>query len=197
MPQRDPRFRTRIGTLYGAKVGAVIGVGAAGFYLLPTFGLSTTTWIAASANLALCIGALTLSNTVEALPQDASDTEDKDRWQLSALGLVALLAGLSSLLHEVAWFRLMALVLGASAYAFSVMLFSFLLGIGSGGWVGGRLADRLYNKNGTRQVLLGLATIEVGIAVLTWFAMYGYADTLVIRRCVRRHGGIRLAFVDG
>jgi len=167
----------RIGTLYGANtIGAVLGVGLAGFYLLPTFGLSATTWCAASANLALCIGALSLSRTVEALPQESSDAPRGDGWKVTSLGVVALLAGLSSLLYEVAWFRLMALVLGASAYAFSVMLFSFLLGIGSGGWWGGPLADKLYRQGGTRKVLLGLAAIEVGVAILTWLAMYGYAE---------------------
>ena len=71
---------------------------------------------------------------------------------------------------------MMALVLGASAYAFSVMLFSFLLGIGSGGWFGGKLADTLYTRGGTRTVLMGLVAIEVGVAILTWAAMYGYAE---------------------
>ena len=56
------------------------------------------------------------------------------------------------------------------------MLFSFLLGIGSGGWVGGGLADRLYKEGGVRRVLGGLVLIEIGVAVLTWAAMYGYAE---------------------
>ncbi len=124
----------RIGTLYGANtIGAVLGTGLAGFYLLPAFGLQATTWCTAFANLLLCGFALWLSRTVPELPVQPINPEPKNRsWGVSALGVVALLAGFASLLHEVAWFRLMALVLGASAYAFSVMLFSFLLGIGSG-----------------------------------------------------------------
>ena len=168
---------TRIGTLYGANtIGAVLGTGLAGFYLLPTFGLSTTTWCAAGGNLLLCIGALALSKTVAALPSAPITDQPQDQWRVSSLGIIALLAGLSSLLYEVAWFRLMALVLGASAYAFSAMLFSFLLGIGSGGWYGGRLADRLHARGGVRHVLVGLAVIETGVALLTWAAMYGYAE---------------------
>jgi len=170
---------SRIGTLYGANtLGAVLGTGLAGFYLLPTIGLSATTWCTAGGNLLLCIAALYLSKTVDDLPEAPKDphVDQHTPWTYSALGVVALLAGLSSLLYEVAWFRLMALVLGASAYAFSVMLFSFLLGIGSGGWFGGRLADRLYEKGGVRRVLLGLALVEAGVAVLTWAAMYGYAE---------------------
>ena len=70
----------------------------------------------------------------------------------------------------------MALILGASAYAFSVMLFSFLLGIGGGGWLGGPLADKLYAKGELKHVLKGLAVLQVGIAFLTWAAMYMYAE---------------------
>ena len=167
----------RVGTLYGANtIGAVLGTGMAGFYLLPTIGLNLTTWSAAGANLLLCLGALVLSRTVEALPPSESKETDDGGWTLTHLGLIALLAGFSSLLYEVAWFRLMSLILGASAYAFSVMLFSFLLGIGSGGWIGGPLADKLYAGGGSRRVLMGLAVLQAGIATLTWAAMYLYAE---------------------
>ncbi|MDG1137441.1 MAG: fused MFS/spermidine synthase, partial [Phycisphaerales bacterium] len=168
----------RIGRLYGANtIGAVMGTGLAGFYLLPTIGLSATTASAATANILLCLGALALSRTVEALPATtASDEEGDGDWTLNTLSIIALLAGFSALMYEVAWFRLMALILGASAYAFSVMLFSFLLGIGSGGWLGGPLSDKLYAKGGLRRVLMGLAGLQVGIAVLTWTAMYLYAE---------------------
>ena len=167
----------RIGRLYGANtIGAVMGTGLAGFYLLPTIGLSATTATAATANVLLCLAALALSRTVEALPPTEETREDDAGWSLTTLGVIALMAGFSSLLYEVSWFRLMALILGASAYAFSVMLFSFLLGIGSGGWLGGPLADKLYAKGGLKQVLKGLAVLQVGIAFLTWAAMYMYAE---------------------
>ena len=168
----------RIGRLYGANtIGAVMGTGLAGFYLLPTIGLSATTASAATANILLCVGALALSRTVEALPATTAPDEEGDGdWTLNTLSIIALLAGFSALMYEVAWFRLMALILGASAYAFSVMLFSFLLGIGSGGWLGGPLSDKLYAKGRLRRVLMGLAGLQVGIAVLTWTAMYLYAE---------------------
>jgi len=167
----------RIGRLYGANtIGAVMGTGLAGFYLLPTIGLNLTTWCAAGANLLLCLGAISLSNTVEALPPAENEDRKEAGWTPSVLGTIALLAGFSSLLYEVAWFRLMSLILGASAYAFSVMLFSFLLGIGAGGWLGGPLADKLYAKGGLKRVLIGLGFLEAGIAVLTWSAMYLYAE---------------------
>ena len=51
----------------------------------------------------------------------------------ASLLIIAALDGFCGLLYEVAWFRSLVLVLGASAYAFSILLPAFLLGIGLGG----------------------------------------------------------------
>ena len=64
------------------------------------------------------------------------------------------------------------------------MLFSFLLGIGSGGWLGWPLADKLYAKGGLKHVLKGLAVLQVGIAFLTWAAVAGI---LSMHKGVRFH----------
>ena len=90
--------------------------------------------------------------------------------------LIAALTGFASLVYEVAWFRLMTLLLGASTYSFSIMLVSFLLGIGSGGWVGGFVSDRALSRGGIPSVMFGLACIQAGVAILAWLAMYAYSE---------------------
>jgi len=90
--------------------------------------------------------------------------------------LIAALTGFASLVYEVSWFRLMTLMLGASTYSFSIMLISFLLGIGAGGWAGGRISDRILSSNGIPGVLLALVWIQAGVAVLAWLAMYAYSE---------------------
>jgi len=169
----------KVGRLYGANtIGAVVGTGIAGFVLLPQLGLQTATVMTAAGNVLLCLGAVTLARTVDALPAPTEKEEEtpKATWKIGPLPIIAMLAGLSSLAYEVAWFRIMALILGASAYAFSIMLFSFLLGLGVGGWRGGIWADRLYAEGGIKKVLMGLVTVEAGIAGITWLAMYGYGE---------------------
>lgn len=91
--------------------------------------------------------------------------------------LVAGLAGASSLALEVAWFRVLTLVLGASVYAFSVMLLAFLAGIALGGRLGGPWADRL---GGRDRVLAALAGLQGGVAVLSWGAMWLYGELPVL-----------------
>lgn len=166
-----------IGRLYAVNTaGAVFGVWLVGFYLLPDLGVRATTVAAASANLALAATALWLGRGTR-LEADAaravSTAPLRDhRW----LG-IAMLCGLGSLGLEVAWFRLMALVLGASTYAFSVMLLAFLIGIAGGGYLGGAIAERLAPAHATgadarMRVARGVALAQIGVAALAWGAMW-------------------------
>ncbi|HCH65099.1 MAG TPA: hypothetical protein DFR83_20005 [Deltaproteobacteria bacterium] len=178
----------QIGRLYGANtIGAVCGVGMAGFYLLPTFGLSTTTVITAAGNVALCMMAAFLNlgtgrigaqddaaaTAAETVPSDASRTDGGWAWVLPPL---ALLAGTATLVYEVSWFRVLGLILGGSAYAFSTMLLAFLLGIGSGGWLGGFAADRAWKRGGLPGGLALLAALQVGVGLLAYGVMWQYNE---------------------
>jgi spermidine synthase len=79
-----------------------------------------------------------------------------------ALYLVAaclLLSGTGSLVLEVVWSRLLKLVFGSTTLAISTILVAYMLGLGLGGLLGGRLAARL--RNGVR----AYGWFEVAIAL--------------------------------
>jgi spermidine synthase len=171
----------RIGTLYAINTaGAVFGTWLCGFVLLPGIGRFSTTVAAALANLLLGAAAVALDRWAQGdsqAPED--DLEQKAAPSSSLLGVVSLaigIAGFSALVYEVAWTRLLALMLGASTYTFSVMLLAFLVGIALGGKLGGPLADNLLARGGLRHVLLAFAAIEVGIAVVSYLLMYIYPE---------------------
>lgn len=182
-----------VGRLYAINTfGAVFGTWAVGFYLLPDLGVRLTTLLAAAANLLLAYSAWRMDR---APAGTGSGSVAGDLGDLGApvaavaapavvpalagpvvahaipLGplFVAALAGFSSLALEVAWFRLLALILGASVYAFSVMLLAFLVGIASGGEAGGWLADRL-----VRRPALGLAGTQLAVAAMVWAATWAW-----------------------
>ena len=71
-----------------------------------------------------------------------------------------LLSGATALIWEVLWSRQFVTVFGNSSYAISVVLCAFMVGLGLGGWLGGRLADRFFSRR-----LLAYGVIQVGIAV--------------------------------
>lgn len=172
----------QVGRLYGANtLGAVVGVGLAGFVLLPNLGLQLTTFTTAAGNVLLCGAALALGawagplDAPAAAAPGAAPAAAVPGW-MRALGGLAFLAGLSSLIYEVAWFRLMVLTLGGSAYAFSTMLLSFLLGLGSGGWVGGHLADRAFARGGPAGALRLAAGLQLGVAAIAWLMMWTWNE---------------------
>lgn len=160
---------TAIGFLYGVNTaGAVVGVAVAGFWLLPALGVHTTTLLVASGNgLLFVIAAAMDRRTAPLAPIPPTAAPPLPRAVLA----VAALAGASSLAMEVAWFRLLTLVLGASTYAFSVMLLAFLAGIALGGRVGGPYADRAKDP---RAAFLALASLQAGVSLLSYGAMYLY-----------------------
>ncbi len=84
------------------------------------------------------------------------------------IGGAFLVSGAVAMVYEVGWFRLLALVLGPSVHAFSVMLAVFLVGIGLGSVAAARWAER------TRAPLLAMAGLEAGIgfAALGTMAFY-------------------------
>ena len=170
----------QVGRLYGANtLGAVLGAVLAGFTLLPTLGLAATTSWTAATNLALAGAAVALSRRFAPAPPSAIAASIEDRTTVDgvpALLFVAALAGVSSLLYEVAWFRLMVLILGGSAYAFSIMLVSFLSGIGMGGWAAGESADRALQRKDRAGLLRQLAWLQIGVAALSWAAMFLYVQ---------------------
>jgi len=142
--------------LYGFNTaGAMTGTLLAGFWILPAFGTRGTLSIAVAGNVA--IGALAcflsrhcepanafvageaISATKIAFPRGghASSAEKSggllamtsgSRWLLAGL----FLSGSIAMLYEVAWTRVLAVVLGSSTYAFTIMLATFLLGLALG-----------------------------------------------------------------
>jgi spermidine synthase len=69
------------------------------------------------------------------------------------------LSGLTSLLFEVIWSRQFVTIFGNSSYAISIVLCAYMAGIGLGGLLGGRLADRVKNRT------LAFALVQAAVAL--------------------------------
>jgi spermidine synthase len=80
-----------------------------------------------------------------------------DRLLLAALFLVS---GISSLIYQSLWLRLLSLVFGVTVYAASTVLASFMAGLALGTLAAGRLTTRI------RRPLAWFGAVELGIGVL-------------------------------
>lgn len=176
----------RVGMLYGVNtLGAVFGVGLSGFYLLPNLGLAKTLYLAAAGNFILGVGAWLLSRRVAEGGEPPSVLEEEELSTSAAVGIkpllwIAAFSGCAALIYELAWFRLLTLILGASTYAFSTMLLAFLIGIALGGWAGGPLSDRIRKKRGAKGVLFSIGLVQVGIGLLSFLMMLLYQEFPVL-----------------
>ncbi len=132
-------FGAALGELYAVNtLGAMLGALTADFVLIETLGIPGSAIVAGLCDLAAAAGALALSNRFGALPRQEAPALP------SAAGggpfLLATFAfGFGVLALEVVWFRFLKLYLEASTGTFAMMLAVVLLGIGVGGWLGGRL----------------------------------------------------------
>ncbi|MBN1825280.1 MAG: fused MFS/spermidine synthase [Candidatus Eisenbacteria bacterium] len=171
--RRLDRIGAGVGRLYGLNTfGAVIGTFSAGYLLIGSIGVWKTTLIAVALNFIVALLAWTLHRSeggaapVESAPAEKAETPDR---RLSAIRWAILigiaLSGFASLSYEVAWTRLLSLVLGSSVYAFAAMLTTFLLGIALGSTIISRLADRFRNAYSAFAAIQ--AAIAVGVLLVT------------------------------
>ncbi len=78
------------------------------------------------------------------------------------------LSGAAGLVYEVVWVRETTLVLGASTHAVTVILAAFMLGLGLGSWLLGKVADRLGEDGLARCYVLLEVAIGSYALLLPW-----------------------------
>lgn len=161
----------RVATLYAANtLGAVAGTGTAGLLALPLLGFALTNQLAAGGNVLVALAALALDRRFPPLvPADDLDFDDRpDSTPVQAGLAAAFLCGVAGLGSEVVWTRMVALMLGATTYAFTAMLLAVLLGIAIGGRAGGTFADDALRFGGSARVRRELARVCLLLAVTTF-----------------------------
>jgi spermidine synthase len=180
------RIGLKVGSLYALNTfGAVLGAAATGFFLIPMLGMNAATSIAATMNIALGIIALAVSRNVEQAAQEVavetveapqpSRKKAKPESKTQGTRITIVIAGFAvsgfvALSYEVIWSRVLALIIGSSVYAFSIMLTTFLVGLAFGATVGSRIADRI------RRPVRMFALIEVAVGVSSLFGAYLFND---------------------
>lgn len=151
---REARVAGRhVGMLYALNTfGAVAGTFAAGFFLLPLIGVRATLALAVALSLGIGFFMIVLGYRFPILSAGPTMTEppiraiDPDRMaparrepsaRLVPLYILAGfgLSGAASLMYEVAWTRVLSLIIGSSTYAFTSMLLAFLAGLALGSWI--------------------------------------------------------------
>lgn len=138
-----------IAVVYSVNIaGAATGALATGFLLIGTVGMTRSCQIAAAINLILGIAVGTRFKDAQpdsAAPAEAVVAAKADGGTLFGwpLFLMSFLSGFAALSYEIAFFRLITAYFGSTAYAFSILIFSYLVMMSAGNYVFGKQSDRL------------------------------------------------------
>jgi predicted membrane-bound spermidine synthase len=170
------------------SIGAAVGALAAAFLLLGWLGMPGTMRLAGAMNLALAAAVLAIARRGEPAPAAVASAF---AGAVSADTLVrlflagAFVTGLASFVYEIAWIRMLALVLGSSFHAFELMLSAFITGLALGGlWIRRRI-DHIPDPvrfAGMVQLLMGLAALAT-VFVYHWtFDWMGWVLSVLQRK---------------
>ena len=154
---KRPGRVVRIGKLYAINsLGAVFGTLTTGFVLLPGLGLRGTNYVGIAVNLLIFASVVvahihTKSMLRRSGGQEPPPTGDHKTdiptattsTTVVSLSLVAVFAaGVTTMVFEVAWTRVLSMIIGSSVYAFTIILAAFIGGLSLGSFFSAKLAER-------------------------------------------------------
>jgi spermidine synthase len=162
-----------LGLFYGGNIaGAVFGCLFAGFYLLRVHDMGVATYVAAGINIAVALASFMLRSRAPYSPsEDDAKSVAKPQGSWPVYTAIAL-SGLCALGAEVVWTRLLALMLGATVYTFSIILAVFLIGLGIGSSGGSVWTRKLKNPR------LALAASQLALAFAVVWTAYAVSDII-------------------
>lgn len=183
-----------VGSLYGWNtLGAAAGALATTWLLLRHFDLETCLWFGAVANFACAALALPLVARVEspaagepavAEPPEAEVVvRGAGRLGFGAWLLVYAVSGAVALALEIAWFRMLGVMLKSTSLTFGTLLGIYLIGLGSGSLCGTRTVSQSTRSPARRFLLLQ-----------AWVAIYAVLSLSLFIHVVHRWTPLALLF---
>lgn len=167
---RQGQSSTSVTKLYTRNlVGAIGGCIAAGFFLLPLLGVRSTIYVASLINMIIGLLAIVsdrrsaseavTDNSPGPVPQERANeatshtTDEAGPLEIGGTRFwlfCAFVSGFVTISTQVAWTRMLTMIIGSSTYAFSIAVALFLLGLSTGAYViarrnlGGKLRSTLF-----------------------------------------------------
>lgn len=166
----EQRVSSATGFLYAANtMGAVGGTLAAPFLLVPAFGIMGTVVVACALQVAAAAAALTLAWPADPSPAPrATSAAPATRDARLALALYGAAGGVA-MGYEVIWSELLVQFLSTRAYAFAVMLATYLAGLA----IGSHLWARRDRGRANPWRSFGLLIAGAGASALVIVALLG------------------------
>jgi spermidine synthase len=175
-------LKPSLGRLYGLNtLGAMTGTAVAGFFLIEFVGVRASLFATAALNLGIGVAAIRFGRDQEVVLEPSTGNNlhqpPPTSTPLHNLALVLLaLTAFASLLNEIAWTRVLVMIVGGSTYAFTLVLLVFLLGIG----LGSVIVARRSLPPGETAAAAGVAQGVTGVGAALLFLFFGFLPTYII-----------------
>lgn len=162
-------------------LGAVTGCLLTGFFALYVLGVKATVYTAGIIDVIIGVLILVIWRGLKEKGETgrkAAELSDADvidfKEKKTNIGRILIpafaISGFCSLTYETLWTRVFSLVLGSSIYAFTVMLATFLIGIGVGSILFAPFIDKRKNP------VLWFAILEAVIGVVSLLSIFAYRE---------------------
>lgn len=178
--RRGERPGHGLGRVYAFNTfGAFIGVVLSGFFTIEHLGVRNTISAAVAGNIAVAIVCLLIDRVpakakavkAQTPPEEIPEAPGIGRGQRIVLIVLMIglgISGFAAMAYEVAWTRILAMIIGSSVYAFSIMLATFLVGIALGSFLFSMIAR---TKN-VSLVWFGAAELIIGFAAILMLPVF-------------------------
>jgi spermidine synthase len=188
-----------VGSLYGWNtMGAAIGALATTWWLLPRLGLADALLFGALLNGVCAAGAALLAwLTVDPAPAPHAAPLESSAplaTEISGPGLsfptwalVYGVTGFAALALEIAWFRLLGVMLKSTAFTFGTMLAVYLAGLGVGAAIGARLVTRSRRPGATFLALQVVVLVVTGLSIAALVGMVASGSPTVLAEHFASH----------
>ena len=169
---------------FSNSIGAAAGVLASGFLLVGTLGLPGTIIAASVLNLAVAAVVYAAARFAPDHPPDSEEETAirrfRERVGYGLMLWVAALTGAASFVYEIAWIRMLGLVLGSSTHSFELMLSAFISGLAFGGlWIRRRM-------DGIAEPVRWLAAVQCAMAMLALATVPVYANCFELMAAIMK-----------
>jgi len=167
----------RVGMLYGLNtLGAATGAFATTWLLFPRIGFDNSLIWAVVLNVSAALAVLPLvfipgfieSAAPSRAPGDAADGHRSTTpgWPFAVWIALYGLAGFQALSLEIIWFRLLGVMMKASAFTFGTLLTIFLTGLGAGAAFGSRLLRNVRRPGRAFLLLQAFVGLYAGASIM-------------------------------
>jgi spermidine synthase len=159
---------------FSNSIGAAFAVLLSSFYLIAKLGLPGTIFTAGLINIFIALLVYSLAKEPANYPATTIAKPNNQNWQWLILG-AAFFTGMASFIYEVAWIRMLSMVLGASTHSFELMLSAFITGLAIGGFWIRKKIDTLGNP----VMFAAMVQIIMGLFALSTIIFYNYSFHIV------------------